>query len=165
MENVNLCNHPEKYKSYFWRSEKFSDKFTNEFHYCFCQVCNSSEYTGDYRFVEKHLNREELPSAKEQNNMSKEKLSVATSLKNRFAKEGDGNMSLKQFARLLAKKGDQMAIDWFDNKAGACNESRSDKNKARVALERSATKSARRSKSKKSGAATPASTKPEKSAK
>ncbi len=155
MDDVRSCNHFDKYKSFIWTAQKFSDKFDTEFKYQVCQLCNSSEYTGEYRFVEKQLNRIKCPSAKEQY-MSKEKLSVATSLKSRFAKDGAG-MSLKQFARMLATKGDQMAIDWFANKRGACNSARSDKNKSRVALERAATKSAKRSK-KKGGAAQTAAT-------
>ncbi len=151
MENVKNCNHFDNDKLFIWTTQKFSDKFVTEFKYQICQLCNSSEYTGEYRFVEKQLNRI-IPSAKEQY-MSKEKLSVSTSLKSRFAKEGK-DMSLKQFARMLAVKGDQMAIDWFANKHGACNEGRSDQNKKRVDLERAATKSARRSKKKGGGATT-----------
>jgi hypothetical protein len=149
MENLKQCVHPDKYKNIVWTIQKFSDKFDNEFKYHVCQICNSSEYTGEYRFVEKQLNRI-IPSAKEQY-MSKEKLSVSASLKSRFAKEGK-DMSLKQFARMLAVNGDQTAIDWFANKLGACNEARSDKNKKRVELEKSSTKSARRSKKKGGGA-------------
>lgn len=160
MENLKKCIHPDKYKSIVWTVQKFSDKFDNEFKYHVCQICNSSEYTGEYRFVEKQLNRI-IPSAKEQY-MSKEKLSVSASLKSRFAKEGK-DMSLKQFARMLAVKGDQTAIDWFANKLGACNEARSDQNRKRVELERSATKSAKRSKKK--GGAAPAATATGKAAK
>lgn len=55
-----------------------------------------------------------------------------------------GTPSLKAFARAKAKEGNQDAKDWFDCKAGALNESRSDKNKTRIALEKQASKAARR---------------------
>lgn len=63
-------------------------------------------------------------------------------VKARYAKSGK-NVSLKQFARGLVKTGDQDATDWFASKAGALNLSRSDKNKTRVALEKSMTKAAK----------------------
>lgn len=154
MEEIKECNHPSKYKSFTWTIKKFSEKFDIEFKYCFCQICNTSEYTGDYKYVER-LNRI-TPSAKEQC-MSKDKFSVSTSLKSRFVKEGK-DMSLKQFARMLATKGDEMALRWFDNKHGACNAYRSEKNRVRVSLEKTATKSARRSKKGGKGVTTSATT-------
>jgi hypothetical protein len=55
-----------------------------------------------------------------------------------------GAPSLKQFAREQAKSGNKVAKDWFANKKGAKNEKRSEKNQARVTLERQASKAARR---------------------
>lgn len=55
-----------------------------------------------------------------------------------------GTPSLKAFARAKAKEGNQDAKDWFDCKKGALNESRSEKNKARIALEAQATKASRK---------------------
>lgn len=67
------------------------------------------------------------------------------SLKNRWRKEGNG-LSLKTFARKLVADGDQIAKDWFECKAGALNQERSDKNKARIETESVATKTAKRKK-------------------
>lgn len=55
-----------------------------------------------------------------------------------------GTPSLKAFARAKAKEGNQDAKDWFDCKRGALNETRSEKNRARVALEAQATKASRK---------------------
>jgi hypothetical protein len=55
-----------------------------------------------------------------------------------------GTPSLKAFARAKSKEGNQDAKDWFECKAGALNESRSDKNKTRVSLEKQASKAARK---------------------
>lgn len=74
-----------------------------------------------------------------------EKLGVSAKLKKRWKKEGK-NLSLRHFARKLLKDGDKMASDWFDFKAGALNESRSEKNVTRINLESQATKAAKRKK-------------------
>ena len=68
-----------------------------------------------------------------------------------------GADSLKKFARKLLAQNDPVAKDWFDVKAGALNSERTDANKSRIALEASASMSARKKKSSKSGktAATP----------
>lgn len=58
-----------------------------------------------------------------------------------------GAVSLKQFAKALAASGDILAKDWFESKDGALNESRSDKNKTRIAAEKLSSKQARRKKS------------------
>jgi len=58
-----------------------------------------------------------------------------------------GTPSLKRFARELAKSGNQVAKDWFANKKGAKNQKRSEKNVARINLEKQASKAARRKKS------------------
>lgn len=73
--------------------------------------------------------------------------SPGTTLKQRWHAEGNGK-SLKQFARSLLASKDEAAKDWFDYKSGALNEVRSDKNKARVGLERQASKAARKKASK-----------------
>ena len=54
-------------------------------------------------------------------------------------KKGIQRLSLKQFARK-----DDLGKDWFEYKSGTLNEDRSDKNKARVQLEKSASKAARK---------------------
>lgn len=147
------CPHIDKFKTFRWESQKFSDKFNTEYEYCDCRICKNSIYTGVFRMVvvlENNLNRDIIPSAKEQN-MSKDKLSVGSALKSLHAKDGNG-LSLKQFARKLAADGNEMAKDWFSNKAGLLNEERSEKNSLRVTAERTATKSAKRS-SKKGGGA------------
>jgi hypothetical protein len=58
-----------------------------------------------------------------------------------------GAPSLKRYARDLAKSGNQTAKDWFDHKAGSLNEERSEKNRTRISLEKTASKAARRKKS------------------
>ena len=68
--------------------------------------------------------------------------SVSVLLKKRWASDGQG-VGLKEYARKLAAGGDQMAIDWFAHKKGSLNQLVSDKNKARIALEKSASKLAR----------------------
>jgi hypothetical protein len=55
-----------------------------------------------------------------------------------------GAPSLRQFARSQDKADNQVAKDWFKQKDGLLNEKRSDKNTSRIALERQASKSARR---------------------
>lgn len=63
-------------------------------------------------------------------------------LKARWRKEGKGK-SLKEFVASLVKS-DPEAQKWFDAKAGKFEEPRSDKNVARIQLERQASKSAKR---------------------
>jgi hypothetical protein len=70
------------------------------------------------------------------------KSTAGNRVKARYSKSGK-HVSLKQFARGLVKAGDQDATDWFAAKAGALDLSRSDKNKTRVALEKSMTKAAK----------------------
>lgn len=55
--------------------------------------------------------------------------------------------SLKAFARQLAANGDVVAKTWFDHKGGSLNKDRSDATKARISLEKQATKAAKRKKS------------------
>lgn len=73
-----------------------------------------------------------------------------------------GSMSLKRYARsLLAgsnKEQSVIAKTWLDNKLGSLNQTRSDKNIARVGSERVASKSARK-KSKGGGKTTTTETK------
>lgn len=73
--------------------------------------------------------------------------SAASALKSQW-REAGCPMSLKRWARLQLKDGDQqrrsLAKDWFANKAGAKNEERNDKNKKRVYEEKVASKSARK---------------------
>lgn len=52
--------------------------------------------------------------------------------------------SLKQFARSLSVKGNDVATAWFEHKGGSTNEERSEKNIQRIALEKSNTKSSRK---------------------
>ena len=59
-------------------------------------------------------------------------------------------VSLKKFARELLKAGNAVAKEWFANKGGARNAQRSEKNQARINLEKQASKAARRKKSQKS---------------
>jgi hypothetical protein len=56
-------------------------------------------------------------------------------------------VSLKKFARELAKSGNAVAKAWFANKLGAQNAQRSEKNRGRISLESQASKAARRKKS------------------
>lgn len=58
-----------------------------------------------------------------------------------------GAPSLRKFAKLQAAAGNQVAKDWLDNKAGALNQERSEKNRGRISLEKQASKAARRKKS------------------
>lgn len=69
-----------------------------------------------------------------------------------------GAPSLKKFARELLKAGDAIAKEWFANKRGAKNQKRTEKNQARVNLEKQASKAARRkaSQGKQGKAAAPA---------
>lgn len=55
-----------------------------------------------------------------------------------------GAPSLKRWAKQQAAAGNQLAKDWFANKAGAKNEVRSDKNIKRIYEEKIASKAARR---------------------
>jgi hypothetical protein len=55
-------------------------------------------------------------------------------------------VSLKKFARELAKSGNAVAKAWFANKLGAQNAQRSEKNRGRISLEAQASKAARRKK-------------------
>jgi hypothetical protein len=73
------------------------------------------------------------------------KASTSSKLKKLWvdAKKAGAHLSLKAFARKLKAEGDSLAEDWFSHKLGALNETRSNKNQARVQLERSATKSSR----------------------
>jgi hypothetical protein len=64
--------------------------------------------------------------------------------------QSKSKISLKAFARLQVKEGNELAKTWFSNKSGSLNEKRNDKNVARVMAERQATKSSR-SKSGKKG--------------
>lgn len=54
-----------------------------------------------------------------------------------------GSPSLKEFARQLAKDGNQLAKDWLARKLGSMNQKRNEKNVARISLEKQATKAAR----------------------
>lgn len=69
-----------------------------------------------------------------------------------------GAPSLKKFARELLKAGDAVAKEWFANKRGAKDQKRTEKNQARVNLEKQASKAARRkaSQGKQGKAAAPA---------
>jgi hypothetical protein len=151
------CSHASEFKTFRWEGEKFSDRYNTEYQYCDCRICKTSIYTGEFRMVEMsnpHLNRDQLPSAKEQI-MSKDKISVSRSIKALHAKS-DNSLSLKEFARRLARDDSDLAKNWFANKLGACDASRSESNKVRVAAERSATKSAKRKSKKTASATTPA---------
>ena len=146
------CYHSEKHKKYHWEAQPFSETLNSEYEYCFCDLCSKQEYTEVYRFVPVP---KQVLIWKKENNMEDGKLSVSKALKNRWRKEGKKpKLSLREFARRLAKAGDKPAADWFANKAGACNEDRLQKNKDRAASERSATHTSRRKKSPKSEPAT-----------
>jgi hypothetical protein len=56
--------------------------------------------------------------------------------------------SLKRYARQLATSGNETAQAWFANKGGKLNAKRNDKNQARVASERTASKASRKKGSK-----------------
>lgn len=73
------------------------------------------------------------------------KATAGGSIKARHRAEGRG-LSLKVFARKLAKDGDEVAEQWFANKLGAANQSRSDKNIAAASASSTATKAAKRKK-------------------
>lgn len=60
-----------------------------------------------------------------------------------------GADSLKVFARKLLAQGDKTMKDWMDCKNGALNESRSEKNVQRIAVEKTATRAAHRKNSNK----------------
>ena len=66
-------------------------------------------------------------------------------LKQRHSSEG-GGVSLKLFARKLAKDGDEVAKEWLANKLGGSAKARSDKNVALAKTSGSATKAAKRKK-------------------
>lgn len=57
-----------------------------------------------------------------------------------------GALSLKAFARALAKEGDQLAKEWLANKLGAKNQKRSDSSIKAAVEARTATKMAKRKK-------------------
>ena len=156
-EKKGTCFHTETHKTYSWVSEGFTAEFNTEYEYCFCSLCDKNVYTGNCRFTV-NLNRD-LPGAKEQIKMNA-KESASKLIKGRFAKEGEG-VSLKEFARRLAKAGDAAAQNWLDNKHGVCDQARTEKTKTRVAAERIASRNARR-KAKKSGGAATAATAPTK---
>jgi hypothetical protein len=68
----------------------------------------------------------------------------------------NSHLSLKRFVRqLLSEGGDnaKVAKEWVLNKRGACNQKRSEKNISRIALEKIATKNAKRSAKSKGGGA------------
>ena len=73
--------------------------------------------------------------------------SASRQLKRRF-KKSEFKGSLKQFARKLAKENDPVAVAWFEHKSPRWNDearqARLNSKGARIALERAATKSARR---------------------
>lgn len=58
-----------------------------------------------------------------------------------------GSPSLKKYAKQLAASGNAVAKEWFANKSGAKNATRTEANTKRIDLERSASKAARRKKS------------------
>lgn len=155
--NEKMCAHASESKIFVWKTEPFSERFNAEYEFCVCAICNTSNYTGSCRFtpVLADLNRDKIPSAKEQNMSSNEKAS--RSLKARHTKEGKG-LSLKEFARRLIKAGDPVAKNWLANKKGASNQKKDEKNKIRISAERVASKNARRSKKKGGGGSTTAAT-------
>lgn len=57
-----------------------------------------------------------------------------------------GALSLKAFARKLAKEGDPVAKEWFAHKKGSANQKRSEKNATEAKLAGAATKTAKRKK-------------------
>jgi hypothetical protein len=137
------CVCASTYKSLRWESEKVSERFSAEYQYCDCSGCNKSVYTGIFRMIDT-LNQNKNLSAKEQN-MAKDKMSVSKTLKALHAKEGKG-LSLKEFARRLERAGNELAKDWFANKSGIANDARDKKSIDRIAAEKAATKSAKKSK-------------------
>lgn len=74
---------------------------------------------------------------------------VAKQLKKAWKKDGEG-LSLRQFAKKLLSSGEGWVQKWYDNKDGACNMERAEKNVMRANQERQASKLARK-KSKGSG--------------
>ena len=75
--------------------------------------------------------------------MSEVKGTAGQQLKARWHQEGQG-MSLKQFARKLVAEGDKVAQTWFDHKKGLYNKGRTDAKKGLIALQKQASKNARR---------------------
>lgn len=75
--------------------------------------------------------------------MSEVKGTAGQQLKARWHKEGNG-LSLKQFARKLVAEGDQVAQTWFEHKQGLLNKGRTESKKTMIALQKQATKNARR---------------------
>lgn len=78
----------------------------------------------------------------------KEKLEVGKSsagdrLKHRWSKASSGK-SLKAFVRALVASGDEDAKEWLFNKQGGLALGRSDKSKARIAIESQATRLSRK---------------------
>lgn len=96
--------------------------------------------------------KEEAVQAPTKTKGPKGELGVATAakiIKKRWHSEQTGKrLSLRAFARKLVAEGDQVAKDWFAHKAGSLNQARSEKNVARIQLEKSATKLAKKSKGK-----------------
>ena len=80
-------------------------------------------------------------------------------MKRRFRKQKSSKLSLKSFARKLADAGDPVAKAWFFNKSlqrdVEAKELRWNNKGARILMERSATKSARRKKSQGKGTKAP----------
>src|SRR5574337_1311348 len=82
---------------------------------------------------------------------------VSRQLKKRWHNEGEGT-SLREFVRALVDNQDEMSPlvkEWFKHKKGSLNQKRSDKNIARIQLEKSATKLARSKNKSKGGGAKP----------
>lgn len=71
------------------------------------------------------------------------KSSAGDRLKRRWS-NGSSGKSLKAFVRDLAASGDEDAKEWLFNKQGGLELGRSDKSKARIAIESQATRLARK---------------------
>lgn len=69
-------------------------------------------------------------------------------LKKRWKNEGKGR-GLREFATSLAKSEDAVAVMWFENKKGFCNQGRKPENIARSQLEATATSASRKKTGKK----------------
>jgi len=85
---------------------------------------------------------------KKQDNNSRGKVGKATpglTMRQRWNEAGRVG-SLKSFARGLAKNGDQVAKDWFNNKRGRFNQKRTDANKRAASEASQATKAAKKKK-------------------
>jgi hypothetical protein len=75
--------------------------------------------------------------------------SAGLTMRQRWNSAINSGLSLKKFARQLVKSGDAVAQEWFQNKKGAKNQQRSDKNTQRIAAEANATSLSRKKSSKK----------------